>query len=139
MQNKLPSWLKGFLWGISIYLVALISTFLLELSCRGESTCGLISFSVAIFGLPIIPLGAFIGWIKGRKKDTQNHAHKLMWLKGGILGLTSWLVVFAISEHFYFYGNNPNLYNVIFFGSEFGVFYYIAIGVIFSWLYGKTK
>jgi hypothetical protein len=111
----------------------------MELSCEGETMCGILTFGAAVFLLPIIPVATFVGWYKGRK-DPNAASLKLFWLRGAIFGLTAWIVIFAISESFYFYGNFPVIYKLLYFGyDEIGGLLYVVAGGVCGFVYQKFQ
>ncbi len=145
IKKNWTSLVKGLVIGVVSYIFLLLPIVVPELSycstLSEKGMCGLFSVTAFLIFLPAIPIGAVTGWIVGLRKNEHVTSRNFYWIKGLVVALIAWLLIFLISEHYYFYGRSPELWKILFFGrGEYrALWIYLVIGIILGWIYGKIK
>lgn len=137
-----PYWIRGSAIGFLLYILAIISSYVFALTVlRDNSMAGLVFSLTILYGIPVIPIGLFIGWIIGiNKKDTYS-SNKFYWLKGAIIGIILVFITTILAENFFGYFNYPTLNTILRLGqSGYSIiFSYIILGALIGWIIGKIK
>jgi hypothetical protein len=62
-------WLRGLLTGLVIYVLAVLIAYVTD---NGPEFRGLATLIIAVYSLPVIPIGLLVGWIYGKSKKKSN-------------------------------------------------------------------